>query len=237
MTTRAVPAPTAPRAAFARTGPGFYPAMVAVFCCLLLLSNIAATKGIRFGGVLTDGGVFLFPLTYVLGDVLSEVYGLKATRRAILLGFAMSLLATLTFWVVGISPGAPGYTNQAAYDAVLGVVWQIVLASACGYLIGEFLNSYVLVKLKERTAERKLWLRLVSSTLVGEFFDTLAFCLIAGPVIGITGFADLANYTILGFVIKVGVEIVLLPVTYRIIAALKKREPSYAEALAALPAR
>jgi uncharacterized integral membrane protein (TIGR00697 family) len=222
-----------PRAAFASTGPGFYATMVAVFCCLLLLSNIAATKGIRFGPVLTDGGVFLFPLTYVIGDVLSEVYGLRATRRAILLGFAMSLLASLTFWVVGISPGAPGYTAQASFDAVLGVVWQIVLASVCGYLLGEFLNSYVLVKLKERTQERRLWLRLVSSTLVGEFFDTLAFCLIAGPVIGISGFSQLANYTVLGFVIKVGVEIVLLPVTYRVIAAIKKREPSYAAELAA----
>lgn len=215
------------RPAFASTGPGYYPVLVAVFCSLLLLSNIAATKGISFGVVLSDGGVFLFPLTYVIGDVLSEVYGLRATRRAILIGFAMSLLASLTFWVVANAAPAPGYTGQQAFETVLGVVPQIVLASACGYLLGEFLNSYVLVKLKQRTGERRLWVRLVTSTLVGEFFDTLAFCLIAGPAIGITGFAALANYTLLGFVLKVSVEVLLLPVTYRVIAALKRREPSY----------
>lgn len=206
---------------------------MSVFCCLLLLSNIAATKGISFGFVLSDGGVFLFPLTYVIGDVLSEVYGLSATRRAILIGFAMSLLASLTFYVVSKSTPAPGYTSQDSFDAVLGVVPQIVLASVAGYLAGEFLNSYVMVKLKERTKERKLWLRLVSSTLVGEFFDTLIFCSIAGPVIGIEQFGDLVNYTVLGFALKVGVEIVLLPITYRVIAFIKKREPSYRAAIEA----
>ncbi len=225
--------PPAGTAAFATVGPVFYPIIAAVFCCLLLLSNIGATKGIQFGPVLTDGGVFVFPLTYVLGDVMSEVYGVRATRRVILLGFGIQILATLTFWLVSISPGAAGYTGQDAFDSIVGVVPQLVVAGAAGYLLGEFLNSYVLVKLKQRTRERKLWLRLITSTLVGEFFDTLAFCLIAGPVIGITGFAQLANYTILGFVIKVGVEIVLLPVTYRVIAAIKKREPSYTAALAA----
>lgn len=221
------------RAAFATTGPVFYPLIAAVFCSLLLLSNIGATKGIQFGPVLTDGGVFLFPLTYVLGDVMTEVYGVRAARKVIVLGFGIQVLATLTFWLVSISPGAPGYTGQDAFDAIFGVQVRLVIAGASGYLLGEFLNSYVLVKIKERTREHRLWLRLVTSTLVAEFFDTLAFCLIAGPVIGITGFSQLANYTILGFVIKVGVEIILLPVTYRVIAAIKKREPSYAEALAA----
>lgn len=221
------------RAAFATTGPVFYPLIAAVFCSLLLLSNIGATKGIQFGPVLTDGGVFLFPLTYVLGDVMTEVYGVRAARKVIVLGFGIQVLATLTFWLVSISPGAPGYTGQDAFDAIFGVQFRLVVAGASGYLLGEFLNSSVLVKIKERTRERRLWLRLVTSTLVAEFFDTLAFCLIAGPVIGITGFSQLANYTILGFIIKVGVEIVLLPVTYRVIAAIKKREPSYAEALAA----
>lgn len=102
----------APTVAFARTGLGIYPVLVTVFCCLLLLSNIAATKGIKFGPFLTDGGAFLFPLTYVLGDVLAEVYGLRATRRAILLGFLMAVLASLTFWLVTISPAAPDYPNR-----------------------------------------------------------------------------------------------------------------------------
>ena len=223
-----------PTVAFARTGLGIYPVLVTVFCCLLLLSNIAATKGIKFGPFLTDGGAFLFPLTYVLGDVLAEVYGLRATRRAILLGFLMAVLASLTFWLVTISPAAPDYPNQDAFAAVLGVVPRILAASVAGYLLGELLNSYVLVKIKERTRERHLWARLIGSTVVGEFGDTLVFCLIAGPAIGITTAADLTNYTVIGFLYKCGLEIVLMPITYRVIAAIKKREPTYSQALAAL---
>lgn len=221
------------RAAYATAGTMFYPMLAGVFCTLLLISNIGATKGIQFGPVLTDGGVFVFPLTYVIGDVMTEVYGLRAARRVILLGFVMLLLANLVFWLVSISPGAPGYTGQDAFDTIVGVVPQILLAGICGYLIGEFLNSYVMVKLKARNKENKLWLRALSSTVVSEFFDTLTFCLIAGPAIGITGFKDLANYTLLGFVIKVAVEAALLPVvTVPVINAIKKREPSYQTALA-----
>lgn len=236
-------APTQEPVAFATTGRVYYPTICTVFCCLLLLSNIGATKAIvvdvgpfqpdsAFGSLITDGGVFLFPLTYVLGDVLSEVYGLRATRRAILLGFAMSLLAALTFYLVAKSPGIPGNPINDAFAAVLGPIPQILLASMCGYLVGELLNSWVLVKLKERTKERRLWLRLLGSTVVGEFCDTLTFCLIAGPAIGITGVKQLANYTIIGFVLKVGVEALVLPITYRVTAAIKKREPSYQQALA-----
>lgn len=228
------PTKRGPRAAFADSGTGIYASLVAVFCAILIISGIGATKGIKFGPVLTDGGVFLFPISYVIADVLSEVYGLWAARRAVVIGFAVQLMAALTYWLVSISPGAPGYTGQQAFDAVLGVVPRLLLAGVCGYLIGEFLNSFVMVKLKERNKENKLWLRLVSSTIVGEFFDTLVFCSIAGPAIGITGFADLTNYTVLGFVIKTAVELVLVPiVTYPIIAAIKRREPSYAAALAA----
>ena len=226
-----------PKVAFARTGLGIYPIIVTLFCCLLLLSNISATKGIQFGPFLTDGGAFLFPITYVLGDVLAEVYGLRATRRAIALGFCMAVLASITFWLVSISPPAPGYTNQDAFEAVLGVVPRILLASVAGYVIGELLNSYVLVKIKERTRERHLWARLIGSTVVGEFGDTLTFCLIAGPAIGITTVSELANYTIIGFIYKCTLEIVLMPITYRVIAAIKKREPTYLEAMKVIEAQ
>lgn len=232
-----LPNAVGPKVAFARTGLGIYPIIVTLFCCLLLLSNISATKGIKFGPFLTDGGAFLFPITYVLGDVLAEVYGLKATRRAIWLGFGMALLASLTFWLVTISPPAPGYESQDAFAAVLGVVPRILLASVAGYLIGEFLNSYVLVRIKQRTREKHLWARLIGSTVVGEFGDTIVFCTIAGPAIGITGLADLANYTALGFAYKCSLEIILMPITYRVIAAIKKREPTYLEAMRAVDAR
>ncbi len=213
--------------AYATPGSAIYPVIVTVFSCLLVISNIAATKGIKFGPILTDGGAFLFPLTYVIGDVLSEVYGLKAARRAIVVGFAMSLLAAVTFYFVQISPGAPGYENQAAFETIVGPVWQILLASVSGYLIGQFLNAYVLVKVKQYTRERFLWVRLIGSTLVGEFADTLVFCSIAASAIGIITTSDFVNYVIVGYVYKCLLEVVLLPVTYPVIRWVKRHEPSY----------
>ena len=119
------------------------------------------------------------PTLSTAGDVLSEVYGLRAARKAILLGFAMSILAAITFWLVQLSPPAADWPNQEAFESVLGFVPRIVLASVCGFLVGQLLNAYVLVKIKERTKERALWLRLIGSTAVGEFADTLVFCTIA----------------------------------------------------------
>ncbi|MBM9476385.1 queuosine precursor transporter [Nakamurella flavida] len=210
---------------------------MAAFCSLLLISNIAATKGIAFGSIITDGGAFVFPLTYVIGDVIAEVYGLKAMRRTILVGFVMAVIASVTFYLVQISPAVDGYPNQAAFEAVLGFVPRIVLASVCGYLIGQFLNAVVLVKIKERTKEKHLWARLIGSTVVGEFGDTLVFCAIAAGVIGIVTTGDFISYVVVGFVYKCLLEVILLPVTYRVIALVKRREPSYAQALAGTAAR
>ncbi len=162
----------------------------------------------------------------MVGDVLSEVYGLRAAKRAILLGFAMSMLAALTFWLVQLSPPADAWGNQEAFEAVLGFVPRIVLASLCGYLVGQFLNAYVLVRIKERTQERALWLRLIGSTVVGEFADTLVFCTIA--FYGVITGAEFWNYVLVGYLYKTLLEVVLLPITYRVIAAVKSREPTYA---------
>lgn len=210
---------------FASPTNGVYPYVIAVFAALLLLSNIGAVKLIDFGPIITDGGAFLFPLVYIVGDVLSEVYGLKAARRAIFLAFGLSILASLTFWAVQSAPPADGWENQAAFEAVLGFVPRIVLASVCGFLVGQLLNAYVLVKIKERTAERALWLRLIGSTVVGEFADTLTFCTIA--FYGIITGADFLNYLITGYVYKTLLEVVLLPITYRVIALMKRIEPTY----------
>jgi uncharacterized integral membrane protein (TIGR00697 family) len=214
------------RVHYALTGTGLYPVIVAVFVGLLLISNIGAVKLIAFGPVITDGGAFLFPLTYIAGDVLSEVYGLRAARKAILIGFAMSILAALTFWLVQLSPPAADWPNQAAFESVLGFVPRIVLASVCGFLVGQLLNAYVLVKIKERTKEKILWLRLIGSTAVGEFADTLVFCTIA--FYGVITGAEFWNYVVVGYVYKTLLEVVLLPITYRVIAAVKRREPTYA---------
>ncbi len=216
-----------PRAHFALTGAGVYPYVVAAFVGLLLLSNIGATKFIALGPLTFDGGAILFPLTYIIGDVLSEVYGLRAARRAIFLGFVMSIVAALTFWLIQLAPPADFWENQSAFESILGFVPAIVLASVLAFLSGQLVNAYVLVRIKERTRERRLWLRLTSSTVAGEFVDTLVFCTIYGLAFGLA-FGDFLNYFIVGFTYKVAVEIVLLPVTYRVIAAVKRREPTYA---------
>lgn len=210
---------------YASTGSSLYPVIVGVFVAVLLISNIGATKLIAVGPLITDGGVFLFPLAYIIGDVLSEVYGWRAARRAILIGFAMSVLAAVTLFVVQISPPAEGYANQAAFEAVLGFVPRIVLASVLGYLVGQLLNAYVLVRIKERTRERYLWARLIGSTAVGELADTLVFCSVA--FYGVITGAEFVNYVIVGYLYKTMLEVVLLPITYPVIRAIKRREPSY----------
>lgn len=201
-----------------------YPAIVAFFVAVFLISNILATKGVVIGPLVTDGAFFLFPLAYILGDVLSECYGFRATRRAILTGFAVTVLAVVSFYIAIWLPPADFYESQSEFAHVLGLVPQIVLASLAGYLVGQLLNSWVLVALKKRTGEKSLWARLIGSTVVGEFGDTLLFCLIAAPVIGITTAPDLVNYVIVGFLWKTLIEVVLLPVTYLVIGWVKRRE-------------
>jgi len=213
---------------------GNYDLVVALFVALLLISNVAATKLIAFGPtwspfglpvlpIITDGGALLFPLTYVLGDVLAEVFGMRGARRAILLGFGVSLLASLTFLAVGAAPAAPGYAKQEAFGAVLRFVSPIVVASLAGYLVGQFLNAWVLVKLKQWREGKGMWKRLLGSTVVGEAADTTIFCLIAfgGQIDGGT----MLNYIVVGYLFKVSVEAVLLPVTYRVISLVRSREP------------
>lgn len=201
-----------------------YPILLALFCVVLVLSNIGATKGIQFGPILTDGGAFLFPLAYILGDILSEVYGFRAARRAILTGFGAAALASFSFWLVIIAPSAPFYDGQEALERTLGPVPLIVLGSLLGYLVGQLLNSWTLTRIKRITHEKRLWLRLIGSTGVGELADTLIFCAIAAGVIGISTWADFWNYVVVGYLYKVLVEVALLPVTYWIIRIVKRKE-------------
>ncbi|NLE80938.1 MAG: queuosine precursor transporter [Rhodococcus sp.] len=227
-------------ATFAHVSRGYYPTIVALFTATLLISNICATKGVAFLGdsefaigplqilpIITDGGFFLFPLAYILGDVLSEVYGFKSTRRAIYLGFGSLILAAFCFWVLLALPSADFYENQPALESVVGVYPQLLLAGLAGYLVGQLLNSMTLVLIKERTKENHLWARLIGSTVVGEFADTLIFCSIAATAIGISTWTDFANYVIVGFLWKTLVEVLVMPITYRVIAYVKKHEPTY----------
>lgn len=201
-----------------------YPTLVALFVAIFLISNITATKGVELGPLITDGAFFLFPISYVIGDVLAECFGLKATRRAIWTGFGVTILAVAAFYVAVWLPPASFYEGQSSFESVLGLVPQIVLASLTGYLVGQLLNSYVLVAIKRRTGEKSLWARLIGSTIIGQFVDTLIFCVIAAPVIGISTPSGLVNYVIVGFLWKTVIEIVLLPVTYAVIAWVKRKE-------------
>ena len=211
---------------FAVVTRSYYPVISAVFVALLVISNVGAVKLISAGPLILDGGAFLFPLVYIAGDVLSEVYGFKAARKTIYIGFGMAILSALTFWLIQMSPSANGWENQGAFEAILGFVPRIVLASVCGFLVGQLLNAYVLVKIKARTNEGSLWLRLIGSTVVGEFADTIVFCTIA--FYGIITGGDFLNYVIVGYFYKTLLEVLLLPITYRVIAHVKANEPTYA---------
>ncbi len=200
----------------------YYDIIIALFVALLLISNIAATKLIVIGPFIMDGGAILFPFTYIIGDILAEVYGLKRTKRAIFTAFAISVLAALTFLAVQYLPGAPEYTNQTAFEAVLGFVPQIVIASLAAFLCGQFINAYVLVKIKEKLGGKHLWVRLLSSTVAGQLVDTMIFCTIAffGTLTGL----DFLNYVLVGVAYKVAMEVLLLPITYRVITLIKRYE-------------
>ncbi|HEY5845202.1 MAG TPA: queuosine precursor transporter [Microlunatus sp.] len=236
------PTATSPTMArFAAGLQGNYDLVVAAFCGLLLISNIGATKLIGFPTgwdalpvIITDGGAFLFPLTYILGDVLAEVYGLRKARRAIIAGFVLAGIASLTFWLVSVTPPAPDWGNQEAWQAVLGFVPRIVLASLLGFLAGQFLNAYVLVKIKQATREKSLWARLIGSTVIGELADTAVFCVVAFG--GVVSGPVLINYIITGYLYKVAIEVLLLPLTYAVIRAVKKREPEYRDRSGSQPA-
>ena len=176
---------------FATPGSAYYPMLVAVFTGLVLISNVAATKGIAFGPIvgewslITDGGFIVFPLTYIIGDVLSEVYGFKATRRAIVHrlrdggGRGVHVLAH------GILPPLEFSTNQA-HSNCGEPVHALIIAGLAGFIVGQTINAWVVVRIKERTKEKHLWARLIGSTVVGEFADTVVFCSIAAGAIGIS---------------------------------------------------
>jgi len=218
-------------AKFAQVGSKYYPIFVAVFTALVIISNVTATKGVAFGPIITDGGFIVFPLTYVIGDVLSEVYGFKAARRAIYLGFAMNILAALTFWVTIYLPAADFYTNQEHFENIVHAYTGLIVAGLMGFIVGQTINAWVVVRIKERTKEKHLWARLVGSTFAGQLGDTVVFCGIAAHFIGINTFGQFATYAAQGWFYKTAVEVVMLPVTYRVIAYIKRHEPTYGAAI------
>lgn len=228
-------ADTAPRPS--RIALRYYDLIMAFFVTVLLVSNIASSAKILDWGVTLpliglplafDGGTLLFPISYIFGDVLTEVYGYARGRRVIWTGFAMAALMGLTLWLVGRMPGEATWqqaTGQTAYDAILGGVSQggILIASLLAYFVGEFSNSFVLAKMKVWTTGRHLWARTIGSTLVGEGLDSVIFVVVA-CVFGVFPWSIALSIIIANYIFKVGIEALFTPLTYAVVNRLKRAE-------------
>jgi len=202
----------------------YYDIILASFVSFLLISNISAVKIIDLHGFLTDGGAILFPLTYIFGDILTEVYGFRYARRAIWTAFGIMGIASVVFLLVGAAPAGAEWGLQDSWNNILGFVPRIVIASLAAFLVGQFMNAFVLAKLKVRFGKERMWIRLIGSTVVGELFDTMIFTLVAFTASGFMSGPQMVKFIIQGWIFKTVVEIIMLPVTYRVIAFLKKAE-------------
>jgi uncharacterized integral membrane protein (TIGR00697 family) len=195
-------------------------ALAAFFVTALVVSNIIAVKLVEISGRVFPAGLVIFPLAYVLGDVLTEVYGLRAARAVIWLGFACNLLAVGAIQLAIHLPAAGFYEDEPAYERVLGTTWRLFVASLAAYVVGELANAYVLARLKAATRGRFLWTRTIGSTIVGEGLDSAIFVTIAFAGTG----ASLANPILTTWAIKVGWETLATPFTYAIVNYLKRSE-------------
>jgi hypothetical protein len=213
----------------------YYDFITAMFVAVLLISNIASAAKIVDWGVSVfglrlafDAGTLVFPISYIFGDILTEVYGYKQSRRVIWSGFVAAALMAATFWVVGLMPGEAewqGYAGQTAYNAILGGVASggIIVASLAAYFAGEFSNSFILAKIKVMTEGRWLWLRTISSTLIGEGVDTVIFIGIA-TWFGVFPPEIMTSLIVSNYIFKVSIEVILTPVTYAVVTFLKQAE-------------
>lgn len=206
--------------------------ITAVFITSLLTSNIVASKTALLGGFEVGVGIFVFPVSYIFGDILTEVYGYRQSRRVIWLGFASVALASLIFLAADLAPPAPGFRHQDAFHTILGQSPFILVASISGYFCGEFCNSYVLAKMKIWTRGRWLWTRTIGSTVVGEAVDSVIFYPLAFWLLpSLLGFSEavwsresLVAVMVNNYVLKVLLEVLATPVTYALVGALKRGE-------------
>ncbi|MEL7590509.1 MAG: queuosine precursor transporter [Anaerolineaceae bacterium] len=209
--------------------------VMALFITVLIVSNIASSAKIVDWGVAIgslplafDAGTILFPISYIFGDVLTEVYGFRRSRRVIWTGFGCLALTALVLWLVRLMPGETTWQQQAgqgAYDAILGGLTSggIVVASLVAYLAGEFMNSVVLAKMKVATRGKWLWLRTISSTLVGEGVDSFIFVAIA-CLTGVFPWSLFWVLSVTNYIFKTAIEVLMTPVTYQVVNRLKKAE-------------
>ena len=200
----------------------YFDVAVALFVASLLTANIIAVKLIEIGPLILPAGVVIFPLSYILGDILTEVYGYRYARRAIWLGFVGNLVAVLAIWVAGLLPAPVFWEGQEAYSAILGFTPRLLLASFAAYLVGEFANSTIMAKMKVWTQGRHLWTRTIGSTVVGQGLDSLVFIVIAFG--GLMAMPALTTAILSQWVFKSAYEALATPLTYMVVNYLKRAE-------------
>lgn len=206
-----------------QTGPSFYfVAVAAAFITCLLTANIMAAKLISVAGLILPAAIIIFPVSYIVGDVLTEVYGFASARRVIWLGFAMNLVMVAALLAGQALPAAPFWPHQQAYAAILGQTPRILVASFLAYLVGEFANSFVLARMKVATNGRHLWARTIGSTLVGQGLDSAVFITLAfaGIMPGRAVFVAVVTQ----WLVKSAYEALATPLTYQAVALLKRKE-------------
>ena len=194
--------------------------ITAIFITCLITANIIAVKVVSFSFFILPAAIIVFPLSYIFGDILTEVYGYRQARRVIWLGFLCNLIFVIFAWVGQILPPAPFWEGQEAYKSILGYAPRLLVASFCGYLVGEFANSFVLAKMKILTRGRWLWTRTIGSTIVGEGLDTLIFITLA--FMGTPSF--LLVMILYHWLSKTGIEAIATPFTYAMVNFLKRKE-------------
>jgi uncharacterized integral membrane protein (TIGR00697 family) len=201
----------------------YYDLVMAAFVTVLLCANlIGASKVATLGGFTFGAGVLFFPISYVFGDVLTDVYGYARARKVVWAGFGAMIFASFMSLVILAFPPAPGWPHQAAFETVFGGTWRIVGASLVAYFSGEFCNSFVLAKMKLRTEGRLLWLRTIGSTIVGEAVDSLIFYPLA--FLGIWSTDLVLKVMLTNYALKVGWEVFMTPATYVVVNFLKRAE-------------
>ena len=196
--------------------------ITAIFITCLITANITAVKLVNVFGLILPAAIIIFPISYIFGDVLTEVYGYTRARRVIWLGFFCNLVAVIAIWLGQVLPAASFWDGQAAYERILGYTPRLLAASFLAYLIGEFANSFVLAKMKIATKGRWLWTRTIGSTLVGQGLDSLVFIMLA--FVGTIPLAGLASAIVTQWLAKSVYEAVVTPLTYKVVSFLKRRE-------------
>jgi uncharacterized integral membrane protein (TIGR00697 family) len=196
--------------------------VASIFITCLITSNIIAVKLVTIFGLVLPAGTIIFPISYIFGDVLTEVYGYHQARKVIWLGFFCNLIAVVAIWLGQILPAASFWDGQAAYERILGYTPRLLVASFLAYLVGEFTNSFVMAKMKIATKGRWLWARTIGSTLVGQGLDSMVFMTLA--FVGTIPLTVLAGAIMVQWLFKSAYEAIATPLTYGVVNFLKKRD-------------